>query len=172
MHYLAATLVTLGALIGVALTLFTLPGIWFAILIASLAQWWHHAHYNEWMFSWWTLGVCVGLGLVAEAVELFASAAGAAKAGGSKRGAVGSIIGGLVGAIAGSFVVPILGTIIGAAAGAGLGALLLEQASGKKTWTQSTRIGAGAAAGRLVATILKAGFAGLIALILSIAAFF
>jgi hypothetical protein len=78
-----------------------------------------------------------------------------------------------VGAIGGSFAIPIpvLGTIVGAAAGAGAGALLLERAGGKKTWMQSGKIGAGAAAGRLVATIIKSSLAGLIAVILSIAAF-
>lgn len=171
MQSLAASIVTLSALAGVALTVLTLPGIWFAILVAGLAQWWHMARYGEVMFSWYTLGACVLLGLVAEAIELFASAAGSTRAGGGRRGAIGSVIGGFAGAIGGSLVMPLLGTILGAAIGAGLGALLLEQAAGTKTWTQSAKIGAGAAAGRFVATLFKAGFAGLIAIVLSVAAF-
>ncbi|MFN7021118.1 MAG: DUF456 family protein [Phycisphaerales bacterium] len=163
--------VVLGAILGVALTLLTLPGIWFAILVAGLAQWWSSTRTGgEEMFSWWTLGVCVGLGIIAELIELLASAAGAAKAGGTKRGAIGSVIGGIFGALAGTILipVPVVGTVVGAAAGAGLGALLLEKAGGVKTWTQSGKVGAGAAAGRLVATVVKSGFAGAIGLILSI----
>ncbi|MCC6322771.1 MAG: DUF456 family protein [Phycisphaerales bacterium] len=173
-----AITIVFTSLLGVALTLLTLPGIWFAILCAGLAQWWSMSGGRwggggEQMFAWWVLGTCVGLGVCAELIELFASAAGAAKAGGTRRGAIGSVIGGLFGALAGTFLIPIpvVGTLVGAAAGAGLGALLLERAGGQKTWKQSTVVGAGAAAGRLVATIIKAGFAGAIALILSLDAF-
>ena len=169
--HLAAILVTLSALAGIALTLLTLPGIWFAILVAGLAQWWQIAQRGTEMFSWWTLGTCVALGIMAELIELFAAAAGSAKAGGTRRGAIGSIIGGVLGAIVGSFFLPPLGTILGAAAGAGVMALLLERSGGKKTWAESTKIGAGAAAGRLVATICKTSIAALIAVILSVAAF-
>ncbi len=166
-----AITVCLCSLCGIALTLLTLPGIWFAVLVAGLAQWWSIAQRGEAMFSWWTLGACVVIGIAAEVAELLASAAGAAKAGGTRRGAIGSVVGGVVGAIGGSFFIPPLGTIVGAAAGAGAGALLLERAGGTKTWKQSGKIGAGAAAGRLVATIIKASLATLIAVILSVAAF-
>lgn len=173
MAILAGIVVVICSLAGVALTLLTLPGIWLAILAAGLVQWWHIVRYDVPMFSWWTLGVCVGIGAAAELIELFASAAGAKKAGGTRRGAIGSVIGGVIGAIGGSIAIPIpvLGTIVGAAAGAGAGALLLEKAGGEKTWTQVGKIGAGAAAGRLVATIIKSSLAGLIAAILSVAAF-
>lgn len=170
---LAGIVVVVCSLAGVALTILTLPGIWLAILAAGLVQWWHIARYDEPMFSWWTLGIAVGIGVVAELVEFLASAAGAAKAGGTRRGAVGSVVGGLVGAILGSVAipVPILGTVVGAAAGAGVGAFALERAGGRKTWMESTKIGAGAAAGRLVATAVKSGLAGVIAVMLSVGAF-
>jgi hypothetical protein len=64
---------------------------------------------------------------------------------------------------------PPLGPLIGAALGAGAGALVLERAGGRKTWVQSTKIGAGAAAGRFVASLLKTGFAVVIALVLVVA---
>lgn len=162
--------VVICAWAGVLLTAFTLPGIWFALLAAGGAQWWSIATKgaDQAMFSWWTLGACVGIGLVAEIVEIVASAYGAKKAGGSKKAAVGSIVGALIGAIAGSFVFPVLGTIIGAALGAGLGALLTEKHLGEKSWKDASKVGAGAAAGRLVATIAKVALAALIALVLSI----
>lgn len=168
MAIVAGIVVAIVALAGVALTLLTLPGIWIAILCAALVQWWYIVEYGTELLSWWTLGTCVAIAAAAEIIELFASAAGAKRAGGTKRGAIGSVIGGVVGAIAGSILipVPVIGTLVGAAAGAGSGALLLEKAGGQKTWTQSGKIGAGAAAGRLVASVVKTSLAGVVAVIL------
>ncbi|MBY0313367.1 MAG: DUF456 family protein [Phycisphaerales bacterium] len=171
-------LVGLGACtlawVGVLLTAFTLPGIWFALLAAGAAQWWSIAMRPEPMFSWWTLGVCAALALTAELVEVGASAVGAAKAGGTKKGAIGSVIGAILGAIVGTFALaflPVLGTIIGASIGAGLGALLLEKHLGEKTWQEAGKVGAGAAIGRLLATVAKVAFAAVVATVLSVAAF-
>ncbi|HYE02895.1 MAG TPA: DUF456 family protein [Phycisphaerales bacterium] len=167
MDALAGLIVAAACLLGVALTAATLPGIWLAILVAAACHWWRGD-----LYSYWTLGVAAGIGLLGEIAEFAASAAGAAKAGGSRRGALGAVIGAVAGAIFGSALIPIpvVGTILGAAAGAGAGALLAERHAGK-TWTQSTRIGAGAATGRLVATILKVLFAVIVALILTVGAF-
>lgn len=186
---LIASGVVICSLVGVLMVILTLPGIWFMILAAALAQWWSWdqsqpvatdpagiptstlAHAPNLMFSWWVLGIAVALALIGEIVEFFASAVGAAKAGGTRRGAIGSVIGGIVGAILGTAIVPILGTIIGAALGAGVGALLLERHDGRKTWKEATKIGAGAAAGRFVATIAKVSIAAVAAILLSIDAF-
>jgi uncharacterized protein len=166
--------------IGVLLTAFTLPGIWLALLAAGLAQWWSlsgppmtDGSSPVPMFSWWTLGACVVLALLAELVEFIASALGAHSAGGSKRAAVASMVGALIGALVGTFAlpVPIVGTIVGGAVGAGAAALLAEKHLGERTWKHSAKVGGGAAIGRLVATLAKVGFAAVIALILSIAAF-
>ena len=173
-QYSAALLVVFGGVIGVALTALTLPGIWVTIALAGLAQWWHMEHFQgQLMFNWWTLGVCVALGLAAEVVELVASAAGAAKAGASKRSALLSIVGAFVGAIVGTILipVPIVGTIVGAALGAGIAAIAGERWAGKTDWKQVGKVGAGAMAGRLAASVVKVGFAMLIAVILSVAAF-
>lgn len=161
------------AWIGVLLTAFTLPGIWFMLIAAGGAQWWSIATGREPMFTWWTLGICVAIALIAEIVEVFASALGAAKAGGTKKGAIGSVVGALIGALGGTFLIPIpvLGTILGAAIGAGGGAILLEKHLGEKTWKEAGKVGAGAAIGRLAATVAKVGFAAVVALILSISAF-
>lgn len=174
---LVAAGVTVVAWAGVLLTALTLPGIWVAIAGACLAQWWSWSQRapgsDELMFSWWTLGVCAGIGLLAELTELLASAAGAKKMGGSRRGAVGSVVGALVGALLGTFLipVPVLGSVLGAALGAGAGALLTERHLGEKTWKESGRIGMGAFAGRLAASVMKVGFAGVVAAVLTVAAF-
>lgn len=172
--YSVATGAMLLAWAGVALTAFTLPGIWIGLVGVGLAQWWSIAYHgsDHAMFSWWTLGACVGLGVVAEILEIVASAFGARKTGGSKKAAFASIIGALIGAIVGSFILPIIGTIIGAALGAGIGALLTEKHLGEKTWKDASKVGAGAAAGRLVAIVAKVAIAALIALALTVDAFF
>ena len=164
--------VILFSWVGVLLTAFTLPGIWIAIVIAGLGHAWYASRLGTPLFSWWTLAACVALGVIAELAELGASALGASKVGGSRQAAMASVIGAMVGALLGTFVIPIpvVGTIVGAAIGAGAAALLTERHLGEKTWTQAGKVGAGAAAGRLVATLLKVGIAAMIALILTVAA--
>jgi uncharacterized protein len=161
------------AWVGVLLTAFTLPGIWVAIVAMGIGSAWHSSQFGTELFSWWTLAACVVLGILAELGEMGASALGAAKVGGSRKAAIASVIGAMVGALLGTFVIPIpvVGTIIGAALGAGGAALLTEKHLGQKTWKDASKVGAGAAAGRLVATLLKVGIAVVIALILTVAAF-
>ena len=174
LEWIASGIVVVAAVLGVLITALTLPGIWFMILAAIGVQaWFLYRTPPAQLFDWWTLAACVALGLLAEAVEIFASAVGAKKAGGTRRGAIGSVIGGLAGALLGTVVIPIpiLGTILGAALGAGGGALIAERHNGGKTWREASTIGAGAAVGRLAATVAKVGFAALIAAILSVAVF-
>jgi hypothetical protein len=166
MSYLAASLVVLGSLLGIVLTAATLPGTWIAVLIAMLCQWW-----NPGLFSWWTIGAAAAMALIGEAIDLLASAAGAARSGGGRSAALGSVIGGLGGAIIGSIVLPIVGTILGAVVGAGLGAGMAERGIRERSWRDSAAVGAGAAAGKAVATIAKLGIAVAIGLTLSVAAF-
>ncbi len=165
MIYLAAAIVTLVCLLAVGLSLLTLPGAWLALCAAILCQWWQPE-----MFSWWTLGICTGLALLGEVVEIVASSLGAAKAGGSKAGGWGAFGGSIIGLIGGSFFLPPIGTIVGAVIGAGTGALLIERHVSKKTWEDATKVGTGAAAGRLVATAIKIAIAAVVALTLTVAA--
>lgn len=175
MEIVAAVSVALGCLMGVLLVALTLPGIWFMLLVAiGFQAWFALREPPVLMYEWWTLGACVLLGIIAETVEVFASAVGAKKAGGTRRGAIGSVIGGVLGAILGTVLLaflPVLGTILGAALGAGTGALLAERHNGAKTWRQASTIGAGAAVGRLAATVAKIGFAVVVAAILCVGAF-
>lgn len=184
--------VVLAAVGGVILTAATLPGIWFMLLCAGLAQWWsmsrsvvptpggalpeqliHPPVVDTQMFSWWVLGTVAFIGVLGEVTDFAASAVGAAKAGGTKRGAIGSIIGGLIGAIAGTPLIPIpvIGTIVGAAIGAGLGALIAERHGGRMTWKQAGKVGSGAAVGRLAATLVKTGLALVGMMLLAVDAF-
>lgn len=166
MIWAAAISLLLAALLGFVLTLLTLPGLWLPLLVALGFQW-----FEPTMFSWWTIGAAVLLGVAAEALEFVATAAGAAKAGGTKRSAAGAILGTIAGALVGSvlLIFPV-GTILGAVVGAGAGAVLLDKTRDQRTWTESTKVGAGAAAARGIALVIKASFSALIALLLIIAA--
>lgn len=168
MIYVAASIVALGALVGVCLTAITLPGIWVMIAIALGCQLWQPS-----MLSWWTIGGAIVLGLAAEWVEFVASAAGAKCAGGTRAGAWGSILGSIVGLILGSFFIPIpiFGSLAGAVLGAGLGAIIGERGISQRTWVDSTKAGGGAAAARLLSALVKTVFACVIALILVVDAF-
>lgn len=170
MFYVAATLMTLISMIGVALTLLTLPGIWVTLGAAVLVKMLWYPH----MFSWELLGVALCLGVLAEIAEFVASAAGSTKAGGSKHGAIWSIVGALVGAIVGSILlpIPIVGTVVGGVVGAGGAALLAEVVFAKKSWTDAMKVGTGAAVGRLLSTVIKTGFSAAISIMITIGAFF
>lgn len=150
MTLLAGSILAVAALIGTLLTLITLPGLWFILLVALGCQWWRPG-----TFTWWTLGAGLALGVLGEVIELLASGAGAKRAGGGRAGAWSAVIGALAGAIAGTFVVPIIGSIVGGVLGAGLGAAAGERAIAGKSWSHSMKVGQGAAVGRFVAVVIK-----------------
>jgi uncharacterized protein YqgC (DUF456 family) len=165
MLYLAGGIVVLFSLLGVGLTLLTLPGAWIAIIASALCDWWQPG-----LLSLWTIVAAAGVALLAELIEFFASAYGASRAGGSKRGALGAIIGSFVGAILGAPFGLLIGAIVGGAIGAGVGAILAERGWVGKNWKESANIGAGAAVGRLGATVVKVALSGVVALILIVGA--
>jgi hypothetical protein len=148
--WLTLGLACLAAMGGVVLTVLTLPGAWLVVL-AGLGI----AISRPDMVSWWVvviLAVIAGLG---EAIEAAASAFGAAKAGASRHAAWASIGGSLVGAVLGIPILPPLGSIVGGALGAAAAAVAVERWAMKKEWKAVGKVGAGAAIGRLAATIAK-----------------
>ena len=155
----------LASWLGVVLTLASLPGIWFMLLVAALCKWWQPD-----LLSWETLGAVALLAVVAEIAEFFSSAVGAAKTGGSKSAAWAAVVGAIIGAIAGTPFMPVVGTIAGAVIGAGLAATIVELGVHKKPWRESVKVGGGAAAGRLVAVVIKGVLALACAVILTVAA--
>jgi len=162
------SVITLAAVVGVGLTLLTLSGQWLAPITAISLQLLYHES-----FSWWTIAIAVLIAGVGELVENVAGAAGAARAGGGKKAAVGAIVGGLVGAVVGTIFlafIPILGTLIGAMLGAGLGAALVERGTTDKSWMHSAKVGTSAAAARFIGVLVKAGSAVAVGLLLIVAA--
>ena len=160
----AVAMVAVASLLGVVLTLLTLPGTWFIILVALACQWW-----CEGLFEWWTIALCAALALAGEVVEFAWSARGAQRTGGTRPGMIGSIVGGLVGAVLGTFLIPVplVGTIVGATVGAGLGAVAGERGMSRRSWRESATVGRGAAVGRLTAVVIKTVIAGAIGLVLT-----
>jgi uncharacterized protein YqgC (DUF456 family) len=169
MTILAGVLMAGASLFGVVLTVITMPGAWLVVLVAVLMQW----LFPEPPFSWWTIGACAGLAAAGEIFEFAASAMGTKRVGGGRSGAIGSVVGALAGAIAGTFVIPVplFGSLIGAVVGAGLGALVAERGVAGRSWAHSAKVGGGAAAGRLAASVVKAGLTGAIGVVLTVAAF-
>lgn len=151
-------------LAGWAMALLTLPGVWVMLIAASVVNWlWWPGCY-----SWWTIGVCATVALCGEIAEIVASAVGSRRFGGSGWGAAGSVVGGLLGALVGTFAipVPVLGTVLGSIGGAAVFAMGAERVVKGRTWEESRRSAAGAAAGRVVATAVKVAVAVLVGLVL------
>jgi uncharacterized protein YqgC (DUF456 family) len=163
--WLGVSIVVLFAWLGVALVAVTLPGIWVAIAVAVLVDWWRPE-----VMSLWVLVAAVVLALIGEIVEFFASAAGSKRAGGTRSGAWGSLFGTVVGMILGQILIPIpiIGAVIGGVVGAGLGALFAERGVAERTWGESWRSGRGAATGRAVSIVLKTAIAGVVAVMLTV----
>ncbi|MCB9846903.1 MAG: DUF456 domain-containing protein [Phycisphaeraceae bacterium] len=163
---LAALFLLVGTA-GIALALIGLPGTWMILLVGVLVEF-----VRPETFSWWTIGVGGLLAIGAEIAEFSAGAVGAKKAGGSRRAIWMAVAGGLVGGIAGTFVIPIpiVGTIAGAAIGSGACAMLAEMTVEGRTLAQAGKVGGGAAIGRTLASVFKAGFALALTVLLTIAA--
>ncbi len=157
MIWVALGVVLIVAMLGIAMSAITLPGIWF-MLACAIVTWFVVPE----ALGPWTLGALAILGLLGELVDFLASALGVKRAGGSRAGAWGSVIGTLVGAIGGAFVIPlpIVGSIIGGVVGAGAGAFFAERTVSQRTWRDSARSGQGAAVGRLISMVIKLMLAG------------
>jgi uncharacterized protein YqgC (DUF456 family) len=149
--------------------LFNLPGTWLMVLVTAVLKWWQPGYVRV---SWTVLGVAAGLALLGEVLELALGAAGARRAGGTKRGAALAIVGSLVGGIVGTALpVPIVGTLIGACLGAFAGSLIGDLWAGRPLFP-SFEAGWGAAIGRFWGTVSKLAIGGIIVIILALAAFF
>jgi uncharacterized protein len=147
----------LAILVGLALDLVGLFGNW--IILAAFALVFVASDLE--IFSWTILAILLVLAIIGEIAETAAAGYGAAKFGGSKGSMVAAIAGTIAGAILGTGVVPILGTIVGAAIGAFIAAGLYEYIQHGKSFDASSRVGVGAAFGKVLGLFAKTfvGFA-------------
>lgn len=166
--YVAASIVALFSLVGTLLTLATLPGTWLMVFVAALCWWWRPE-----LFTLPTFVAVLVLAALAEVAEFIGGSVGAGARGGGRAGVFGGLIGAIAGAVAGTVLipVPILGTIAGAVIGAGVGAALGERGAAGRSWSDSARVGMGAATGRLVSVFVKGAFAAIMAGVLTFSAF-
>lgn len=125
MDILWAVLLAIVLLIGWSLNLFGMPGNWLNVL-ATVVYALLMPVGQRVSIGLMVVITVIALALLGEAIEFVAGAAGAKKAGASRRGALLALVGGLIGAIVGIFVgipVPVVGSIIAALLFAGVGSL-------------------------------------------------
>ena len=115
-------------------------------------------------FGGYTLVVLLVLAVLGEVLEALAAGVGAARYGGGKGAIAAALVGTLVGAIFGTALFPILGTIAGACVGAFFFATLYEFLVSNRGLDSATRIGFGAALGKIGGLFAKTfvGFAMLL----------
>ena len=169
MEYVWAIALVLVNIAWLGLNLLGLPGNWLMIGATAGVAW---LQADKHLFSGWTLLGIVFVAVVAEVLEFIAGAAGAAKAGASRKGAAGALVGGFIGAIAGTALVPIpvIGSLLGACMGAFAGTMLMEFAIGR-SHAKAAKAGMGAGIGRFVGTTVKVLAGIVIWLIVAVAAF-
>lgn len=138
-----------------------LPGNWVIVCMSLVCSWWIPES-RCWQVSWLVSGLVLTVALLGEALEFAASAVGASRLGGSKRGAALALVGSIVGALTGLFVgspIPVIGNVVASlllgGVGAFGGALIGERWAGKD-WNDSIEIGGAAFWGRLLGTVGKA----------------
>jgi uncharacterized protein YqgC (DUF456 family) len=148
--WLLLTLLIILSLVGIALAALQLPGTWL-ILLAAVG----YDALHDWNRIGWKWLAALGVvALVAEALELLASAVVAKKAGASRRAAIGALVGGLAGMLLFSIPVPVIGTIIGGLVGCFVGALAMELTV-RGDISTGTKVGIFATLGRIAGMLLK-----------------
>ncbi|MBC8203166.1 MAG: DUF456 domain-containing protein [Planctomycetes bacterium] len=177
MDWITIIIIVLFALIAavcVLLALLGLAGTWIMLAIALgielLDTYWGDGE----TWGWTTLGVCFGLAIIGEIMEMGAGALGVKVGGGSRRGMVGAIIGGIVGGIALTplIPIPIIGTLIGAVIGTFAGAVIGEcTRKDPATVGGIAKSASGATIGRILGVLGKTGVAAVCWCILVITPF-
>lgn len=155
-----AGLLVLVLLAAWALNLLGLPGNWINVAATAMYAWWRPGD-ERLAVGWWVVGALVGLAVVGELLELLAGAMGAARLGGSRRGAVFAVMGSIAGGLFGAFVglpIPVIGSVIGVLLFAGVGALagaVLGELWKGRDWDTSMQVGRAAMWGRMLGTLGK-----------------
>ena len=123
-YYVWAILLFIANVLAWGSNVFSLPGNWMIVGFTALFAWLLPS--NDGVdVSWLCVFGLIAFAVIGEIIEFFASAAGAAKHGASRRAILLSLFGSLVGSFAGVFLgapIPIIGSAIGAIAFGSLGA--------------------------------------------------
>ena len=164
----------LFACLCVLVTLIGLPGTWTMLTAALVLELCDTFWGGDVTWGWAALGVCLGLCVIGELIELLTSALGVKAGGGSRRGMAGAIIGGIVGGILLTPFIPItvVGTLIGAILGTFSGAVIGELTHKEPDQVENIAVSAtGATIGRIIGILGKTGIAIVCWCILVIAPF-
>ncbi len=140
-------------LFAVAISFARLPGTWL-ILAAAVVYSWQH----DWTEPGWIalVGLAV-VAVVAELVEMAATAVAVRRSGASQRAMWGSLLGGMLGMFVFSIPLPVIGTLIGGALGCFVGAVIGEMSS-RDDMGHVARVGVFAAVGQITGALLKVMF--------------
>ncbi|WP_437206504.1 DUF456 domain-containing protein [Planctomicrobium sp. SH664] len=168
MIYVWASLLLVVNSLSLASNLFSLPGNWLMLVFGSLYLYLQPADIHPRLeASVLIAGLIIAIG--GEVWEFVASAAGAKKQGGSRRGAAFSIVASIVGSIVGASLglpIPVVGPIIGAVGGGAIGAFAgAYYGERDRNHQERMAIGTGAFVGRLMGTAGKL-ICGLLILVL------
>lgn len=153
MDWVWAILLLVVCMFAVAISFARLPGTWLILISATVYSWLH---------DWATPGLwaLVGLGIVAviaELLEMAASAVAVQRSGASRRAMWGALIGGMLGMFVFSIPLPVIGTLIGGALGCFVGAVIGEMSS-RDELGHVAKVGAFAAIGQITGVLLKMMF--------------
>ncbi|HIB02162.1 MAG TPA: DUF456 family protein [Phycisphaerales bacterium] len=158
----------------VLITLVGLPGTWLmvggALVITLCDPLWS----NTPIWGWSAIGVLLGLAICGEILETVAAGLGAKAGGGTKHGMVGAILGSMFGAFIGTIfiLIPLVGTLIGAILGAFGGAIVGELShKNPPGMGDLAKAATGAAIGRVLGILGKAGIAAICFCVLFISPF-
>jgi hypothetical protein len=172
-----AALLVLTLIVCWGLTVFGIPGNWLMILAVAVYAYFMPSELRL-SIGWPVVIALLVLAAVGELVEFLAGALGAAKVGGSKRGAILALLGSLVGGIVGVMIgvpIPIIGPIVAALLFAGIGALtgaILGESWKGRTFDESWQIGKAAFWGRLFGTLGKVSIGCVMVVVAVVALFF
>jgi len=174
MNYLWALILVLSNALAWGANFFGVPGNWLMLVFAVVYKLVlpENSHPS---ITWKVLILMLVLAILGEVWEFLAGAAGAAKKGGSRRGAILAIVGSLAGSIGGAMlgvpipvIGPLVGALVGGAVGAFVGAYLGEQG---RSHAVRVEIGKGAMFGRLIGTAGKLIFGLLMFFIVTLDSF-
>jgi len=160
-YYAWSLMLLIAASIAWSTNFFTLPGNWLIVGLAALFVMSMETGEAATGLNWRAVALLAIIAAGGEALEFLASAAGAAKKGGSRRAIALAIVGTIAGSITGAIMglpIPVLGSLIGALAGGAGGAFAGAYLG--EMWKhggsdKSITVGMGAAVGRLLGTVGK-----------------
>ena len=132
----AGILIVVCCVLSWATNLISVPGNWISVALLALYVWLGPEEGRA-MMGGTTLVIAFGLALLGEIIEFVAGAAGARRAGASRRATTFAMVGSIVGAVVGAVVglpVPVFGSVLAAMLFGGLGAT-----AGRDVWALHRR---------------------------------